>query len=80
MKARKLQIIRWVDSASTPRWKYPSEIDHRPATCVTVGWLVHDTKDAITLAQTQRINEDYDDVNACMTIPRGCIKSRRTIK
>lgn len=77
---RKLRIVRWVDSASAPRWRYPHEIDSRPATCLTVGYVVHETKEAITLAQTQRVDESYDDVNGCMTIPRGCIKSIRRIK
>lgn len=78
---RKLQIVRWVDSASTPRWRYTHEIDPKPSECVTVGFVIHANRKAITLAQTARMDKGYEeDVNACMTIPRGCIKSIRNLK
>ena len=78
MKSRPLKLIEWVDSTTTARWQDTRDIRTTPSRCATVGFLVHSTKDAITLAQS--LDRDGGDVNATMTIPRGCIKSIRNVK
>lgn len=74
MKRGALKAIQWVDSAHTPQWCRREQVSPSPATCVTVGYVLHETKEAITLAQTVRTDNANGDVNGCMTIPRGCIK------
>lgn len=77
---RKLKMVHWLDSGETPRWVSATRVDPRPAKCVSVGYVVHETKVAITLALTVRVDEGYDDVCSCMTIPRISILKMRSIK
>jgi hypothetical protein len=50
----------------------------RPAHVISVGKLVHEDKDGIVLAGT--FSPLDDDTNGRMAIPKGWIKSRKTIK
>lgn len=80
MKRGALKSVEWVDSGHTPQWRSPDQIPDYPATCVTVGFIIHDTKEALTLAQTVRVDNNYGDVNGCMTIPKCCIKKIEALK
>lgn len=73
-KLGRLVWIRWVDSMSNDCWQ--SIENSRKAskdvhlTCETVGWIVDESNDRISLVQSKSA-EGY--VNAKMTIPRVAV-------
>lgn len=72
MKLPPVVYVEWVDAVANVGWSKDSPpLQHGPA----VGFLVKETKDAITLAVTVM----GDEHNASMTIPKAWIKRRRKV-
>ena len=65
--------IEWIDAVADSGWeaKVVASIHH----CVTVGFLVDETDEAICLASTWSI----DQTNSRMHIPKAWIKNRKVI-
>ena len=80
-KEMKLAIVEWVDSAFAQGWMGKDAIKtHVVSTCVTVGILVNENKEQITIVQSASVDkQQYGDG---ITIPKVCIKRIRylTIK
>jgi ABC-type nitrate/sulfonate/bicarbonate transport system ATPase subunit len=82
MKQPEIVLARWVDPFSSHGWHTPDdlqrEIDglaHRE--CVSVGFLVHRTKDAIGLAESLSPTGQI----GCVTwLPRAAIRSMETLR
>ena len=73
----KMVMVEWDDSYTEYGWnqkEYYKEI--RPTYPVSIGVLVVDNKECITLIQTLS-NSQY---TGSITIPRGCIKRIRYLK
>mgnify|MGYP003662644038 CR=1 FL=1 len=71
--------VLWLDITSkTEPWICLDEaVEMRPATMRTVGWIIEDTPDYITIASTIDTTDDLvGDVNC---IPRGVIVEIRHI-
>lgn len=70
--------VRWVDSWAHARWESPSLVrGAKGATCVSVGFLVDDNDDAITIAQS--VGEGIagvDEYGQPLTIPRAALLSK----
>ncbi len=76
MKENTLVKVDWIDSSTTRGWHSREDAknpDHTGIACVSVGFVVRDTKENITVCGT--IGQDGDCLDA-ITIPRGCIKTR----
>ena len=69
--------IQWIDSASlTSPWSSPQDIaDLEPAIVHTVGFLVNETNDFITLVSSVTDDAAGGDV----TIPKVATKDRRVV-
>ena len=67
--------IEWADAATLDYWKDVADIDAEPQACVSVGYLVHETKRAVCLSGTL----GGDDACASIIIPKGCITRRSVI-
>lgn len=68
--------VEWFDAFSDMGWKSPSEIDSH-LVCITIGFLVKEDKDGITISCTINNNGEFTDP---LTIPRGMIRRRKSIK
>jgi hypothetical protein len=64
----KIVCVEWKDAFESNGWSYSLE-EMVPADCTTIGYLVQDCPDYVTIASS---SADCG-VCACMTIPRGCI-------
>jgi hypothetical protein len=75
-----LIVIEWVDSCYEPRW-HLDEPTTTPTRCRSVGWLVHDGRDAKVVAPNIG-DEDHGELqrNGEMTIPACAIKRMRRIR
>lgn len=79
---KELQLIwiKWLDSESTSEWKtrkeYLDKLEGKEVnTCETVGWVLEDTKEALSIAQSRC--EKHDCYDAIMRIPRCCIQDSK---
>ena len=73
MDASKLVSIVWVDAMADSGWEHNVKAD--VYTCLTVGFLVHETKDAICIANT--LGDDFTNSNCRMHIPKKWIVERK---
>ncbi len=77
--AKKKELIRWVDSKSTTEcWTHLDDVDHKPALIETVGWIIFEDKDVLSVAGS--ISERTDQCTQGIVIPKPCIKSRRVLR
>ena len=65
--------VSWIDAVADSGWeeKTKAEIHH----CVTVGFLIDETEEALCIASTWSHNQ----TNARIHIPKAWIKDRKTI-
>ena len=70
--------IQWIDSKSGPnQWEYLDELPTLPpVACTTVGYLLEDTAQYKTVAQSLSDSQ----VHGRITIPTACIKRIRRPK
>jgi hypothetical protein len=69
-------LVSWVDSCSNSGWQRFNDAPKgfwQPSRCETVGFLIHDSKHAITLALSRGADEFSSDFSETMTIPRVAI-------
>lgn len=74
----KLVYVEWFDAESTDEWTFKAEVDHKIAVVKSIGWLIHDSKKSITLAQNY--DSSNDAYSMLMKIPRGMIKKMKAVK
>ena len=69
----KIIQVSWIDAVADVGWeaKTKAEIHH----CITVGYIVDETDEALCLASTWSI----DQTNARMHIPKAWIKNRKVL-
>jgi len=69
----KIIQVSWIDAVADVGWegKTEAEIHH----CITVGYVVDETDEALCLASTWSI----DQTNARMHIPKAWIKNRKVL-
>lgn len=81
IKKHKLVSIEWVDSQfAAPGWCYIDDLPLSIATVTTVGFLINQTKDIITVASSLIFKDDLATQTSCaINIPKCCIKSKKVI-
>ncbi|MGI0134174.1 MAG: hypothetical protein ACREBW_04370 [Candidatus Micrarchaeaceae archaeon] len=74
----KLVRVEWLDSHIMPTWTRDAP-ETAALKCRTVGWLVHDGKDAKTLAASVT-DEDAPQLCCQITIPTAAIVRTKVLK
>jgi hypothetical protein len=76
---RKLPVyyLEWVDSASCRGWTEVERIDPSPKVCRSIGFLVMENKEVITIAG--HFSDNPDLCNGDITIPKVAIIKRKKI-
>ena len=70
----KIGKIEWLDICSgTPNWSRCDDLELGPLKCVSVGLLLKETDEYISIAQNY--NEEEDLVSDTMTFPRAIVTS-----
>ena len=70
-------IVEWVDSVRASDWTYAEDVDEKPMNCISIGFLMKETDDSITIAQNYGLKPEQ--VCNIMTIPKCSIKGIRKI-
>jgi hypothetical protein len=82
----KLVYVEWIDPCAGPRgWNVLSEMEERDFgtnACKSVGWVIKQSKEFITLCPTIAVDhmDGEVDVADMSNIPRACIKKMVVIK
>lgn len=74
---RRLVEVWWLDSHGRDGWtKYGDPVDPRAAACKTVGYVLDETDEFLTVASS------IGDDQFCqeMSIPKGCVRKVRRLK
>ena len=74
---KEIVIIEWVDSVRASDWTYVEDVDEKPMDCISVGFLMKETDDSVTIAQNYGLKPEQ--VCNIMTIPKCSIKGIRKI-
>lgn len=72
---RKLVRVEWWDIVADSEWLKDDKVESAHP-CITVGFVIKETKHEIVIASTISGKES----NARITIPIGCIKSRKLVR
>jgi hypothetical protein len=73
------EVIEWVDSSGAGHWKtLPQSKPPSLTRCISVGWVIGETKECVEIASTWSPEDDTTDEQCCgdMTIPKVAIVSR----
>ena len=73
-----LRKIIWLDSNTHSGWHDPTDQRYGPIKVTSVGWLIHETDEAVTLAGSVVFGDDYQAADT-MTIPKVCIMSDKKL-
>lgn len=73
----KVVYIEWEDSFGGGNWMTKKQANLPVAKCVTVGFVVKETKRKIVISSHEC---DNGDVHGSMAIPKSCIKSIKELK
>jgi hypothetical protein len=65
--------VEWIDAVSNSGWE-PIDKQEPPHTCTTVGFLVFENQEYLTIAAT--FGEPPAETNNRISIPKGWIKNR----
>lgn len=70
----KLVHLKWLDSHSpnVSGWVSEHELHHGLHIINSVGWVIYEDKESITIA-SQLTGEDSDDISGVVSIPKCCI-------
>lgn len=83
MKTKQYKIVSvvWVDSQiASLTWCHIDDVPVNIATVNTVGFLISQTKDIITVAGSFSYKEDATaQISSVINIPKCCIKSKKFI-
>lgn len=71
-KEKTILLVKWVDSASSSCWQPLEDVDYTPIICTSVGFLIHEDDNSITLALNYGSNPQQ--VSNITTIPKCSIK------
>jgi len=82
-KLQKWQMveIHWDDSVHTNGWKHEEDVDFDDVFLqhLSIGYFVNSSKRAITICQN-RSDQGDTNIDAIMSIPKGCIRKLRKLK
>ena len=73
----KVVVIDWVDSVRAFDWTLLEEVDEKSLDCISVGFLLKETDNYVTIAQNYGIKPEQ--VCNIITIPKCSIKNIREI-
>lgn len=77
-RKQELRKVIWLDSNTKMGWHFPDETNYEPITITSVGWVISETDEYITLAGSVCFGDEYQAADA-MTIPKVCIVSDKEL-
>jgi hypothetical protein len=70
-----LEYILWLDAHSQDEWTH--DLDCKPVMCATVGILIKETDDCVSITHTKQV--ETDGVCCTIHIPKVCIVDRKKL-
>ena len=79
MESAELRKVVWLDSNQMIRWHDPEDVDYGPIKVTSVGWVLREDDESVTLSGSVVFGKDFQAADA-MTIPKCCIVSQKTLE
>lgn len=81
LKTNPLVIVRWEDATEpfTGWVEYKEMIEKKPAECFSVGWLIKDNENQMTL-MADWCNDNSQEGGRVAIIPKGMVKEVKYLK
>lgn len=76
----RLMAIEWIDSCGPDGWTRTSEVETSPVVCRSVGWIIAESEEAMTIAPHLGPDSEDPQCNGAITIPKVCVTKRRAIR
>ena len=74
----KVVELKWRDACTMGGWRAAEHyLQHEPMPITTVGYLLKDTKSAVTIVQSQSSDGDFND---CITVPKDWVVGIKVIR
>lgn len=76
----KMVYLEWADATGRAGWMDVEDqktYDWSPMMIASIGILVREDKDSLTICHSK---SEHDHINGYITIPKGWIKNRKTVK
>lgn len=73
-----LRMVIWVDSNTRSGWHHPADQDYGPMEVVSVGWVLHETDQSVTLSGSVVFGDDFQAADT-MTIPKVCVVREKAL-
>ncbi|TNE66848.1 MAG: hypothetical protein EP336_09535 [Rhodobacteraceae bacterium] len=74
MNQSQIRKIVWLDSNTHAGWHDPDQQKYAPIRVISIGWLVAEDDESVTLSGSVVFGDDYQATDT-MTIPKVCIVS-----
>lgn len=76
-KRPQLYAIEWLDILADSQWHDGDPSTAEPATCITIGWLVHECDRKLVLADSKsRESDPMQGWGGLTCIPAGVVRKR----
>lgn len=69
-------VIHWLDIQTDHGWEAKAD-SLKPAECESIGFLMHESDEYVTLAGTRHARQEETNCRIC--IPKGCIVRREEL-
>jgi len=81
LKTNPLVIVRWEDATEPfSGWvEYKEMIEKKPAECFSIGWIIKDDQDQVTL-MADWCNDNSQEGGRVAIIPKGMVKEIKVLK
>ena len=74
----RLISVKWLDHSGFGRWVEKEQLmSAKPVVIQSVGWLVQETEDYVTIAASEDTEGKFND---CNIIIRSCIQEMRNVR
>lgn len=82
MKKLRVVEVEWVDSGAGGGWQFIANIDRQSLKCITVGFLLFDDDESISVASSIGLDSAgmANQAEGPITIPKVAIVRRRYVK
>ena len=75
MKLGTIYLVTWIDSIGSSGWRTIDEIPLESEICTSIGWLIRETKETITLVGSKSLQTN--SFNGVLTIPKIAIRKKK---
>jgi hypothetical protein len=75
-----LVLVEWKDHVSNTTWTTAEEMVKKPALCLTVGWLMYEDEEGLTVVSCIDPYNPEGQIGGTQYILKNCITAQKVIR